>query len=304
MEILLANHSVEKAQPFLEHRLHSLLQKNGWKGILEWYRLVKSPIHPSETSLVFKDNQFLFQSIQEIETPFLEKIFRKRFLLQKYAKNWRMLVFPVKKGNEKDLLLNSLPMDALRIIQNNTVFEFTPNDIVHIIKDALLLQEECVPSPSEPKNPYTNQVLNTLELMTMYKYLRSKNFKIPRILDFYRDCMFDMNQFKTKHQCFLRKQACLSCLQTMSIPDKQNFVLEFIYDCPSSICSPTQKLRYIRAQIAELYVEHFFFDTITIFRDYLYYFHYKLRNYHHLPNSKTKIIFDHLELCWKPDITE
>lgn len=297
--MLLANPEIGQKQPFLSHQLENLLLKQGWVSVYVWYKQILDKLHDRDQQLVFQNGRFFFQSAHLIEKRFLEDIFRRRYLLHKYSKLWKQLVLPLKKGNQTDLLLDNLPKNVHQVNQNQTIFSFSGNDIVHIIKEALLQHDECVPMPVKPRNPYTNQVFHTLELKSMYDYLVCLGKNIPKVVNLFRWCSCDIDLFQQKHGAFLKQQACLSYVLEMSVSEKNTFILDFIYGCDAHFCSQDMKLRYIHFNVVSTYIKHFFLDTATIFRDYLYYFHYKKKSYHRLASSKSQLVFHYLEECWK-----
>lgn len=297
--MLLANPEIGQKQPFLVHQLKNALLNQGWNAVYKWYKKVLDTLYDRNQQLVFQNGTFFFQSAHSIEKQFLEDIFRRRYLLHKYSKLWKQYTLPIKEGNQTDLLLDDLPKNVIQIYQNQTLFSFSGNDIVHIIKEALLQHDECEPLPIKPRNPYTNRVFHTLELKSMYDYLLRLGRNIPKVINLFRWCSCDIDLFQQKHFVFLRQQACLSYVLEMNSSEKISFILDFIYDCDARFCSQDMKLRYIHEGIVSIYIKHFFLDTATIFRDYLYQFHYKKKSYHCLASSKSQLVFHYLEECWK-----
>ena len=57
-----------------------------------------------------------------------------------------------------------------------------------------------MPEPSYPKNPYTNQFFNDLEMYQIYTYLKKNNYKDMLYFDLFYKYQFDIDEFT--YNCF------------------------------------------------------------------------------------------------------
>ena len=116
----------------------------------------------------------------------------------------------------------------------NKIYAFTPESMASLFKMALLNQEESIPYPCYPKNPYTNVKFTLKENLYIYQeldsYYKNKNRKIPLIIRLFRESQFNLDKFSSIHNNYLGILACNNFVKSLAQNDFNEMLKEFIID--------------------------------------------------------------------------
>tara|TARA_Y100000994_G_scaffold204685_1_gene176226 strand:- start:3091 stop:3981 length:891 start_codon:yes stop_codon:yes gene_type:complete len=93
-------------------------------------------------------------------------------------------------------------VDIVYIYDDTTKWGFTCIDIIKLIENNLLYTNdllELIPKP--PENPYTRKPFSYKQLVYIFDFLSC--FKLPLILNLYRNCNFNLNHLLNEHSNYI-----------------------------------------------------------------------------------------------------
>lgn len=299
--MLLVNNHRKDDDFMLVFKIKDIYKEYGKISLLDWFKKLIEQPSDKDSTLVFQNNLFCFKPTWQIELDYLDRLFRVSYLAQKYFAIWKYQIkgkHP-KTGNEIDLLHEPFTGPCLSFLEYNTTFKFSVYDIHHIIEHALKTHDECIPCPCLPKNPYTNHVFTVLELKRMFNFLHKHRSKLSQLLLLFEATQFSIEEFTLQFKVILRKTACLSHIHSMNLYQKLDLILNFISTSNISKInlSLDEIIDFSSERCIKKYIGKYFDNSITIFRDYLYYFHFNSKKYQNMINNKEDVVLLDLKKC-------
>ncbi len=109
-----------------------------------------------------------------------------------------------------DLMMNQLSNynqdNLINLLHNDTIYPFYINDLIRIINTALLYAPQLFSEPLEPKNPYINIPFSKANLYSIYFKLKNSNRMIPKLINIYYLCEFNITKLSIEYEAILREE--------------------------------------------------------------------------------------------------
>jgi len=115
--------------------------------------------------------------------------------------------------------LNMEPLETqsqrmkIELYHENMNYEFIIQDLLRIIKNALLTNDDLHLDSLFPKNPYNNIEFTKENMYKLFVTMRERNYTIPEIFNKFIKCNMDLSYFMIKNECYLRNQ-CIADYHT------------------------------------------------------------------------------------------
>lgn len=90
-------------------------------------------------------------------------------------------------------------------VHENTLYTFTVQDLLKIIKNSLLSHDRFFLSPNYPKNPYNNLNFTETSLYNFYFFLLQNNYTVPELFRRFFYSNFNTEIFLRKNEHFIRE---------------------------------------------------------------------------------------------------
>ena len=159
----------------------------------------------------FKTNPFLKKKdIHEIEELYIKNLKIKWFLTKKilHYKNSKLEKEPINKIF-LDLSPTNTNLDNIDFIDIKVnkiqYYRFSFNEILQLFNYALYNQEESIPNPFIPKNPYTGTPFHLHDIVKIFYIFRNKKWSI--IMNLFKQSSFDLDCMNKIHKIFLINKA-------------------------------------------------------------------------------------------------
>lgn len=107
--------------------------------------------------------------------------------------------------NMEPLITQSERMKII-LFHENTEYEFKIQDLLRIIKNALLTNDDLHLNSMVPKNPYNNIDFTQENLYKLFLTMRERNYPIPEIFYKFIKCNMKLELFMMQNLSFLRNQ--------------------------------------------------------------------------------------------------
>lgn len=131
---------------------------------------------------------------------------------------------------DKDILIINDPKSLKK-------YKFSLLELSNIISYALMTTEETfIITPQYPKNPYTNSIFTTGQLIHIYNIMIKRSFKIPLIIHKWRECYFDLELFSYKYSEYLIDKSVDFYIREMSDEDFKNELILCLKNYREKIC--------------------------------------------------------------------
>lgn len=147
----------------------------------------------------------------------LQKKIKNYYFYKKYEYNYDMNMNTL--SNYKEIL-------RMKIIQNNTIYEFYIYDLLKIIKNALFNTEYLYEKPIIAKNPFTNIEFTHTQLYNIFIFCSLNNIHMDYFIQQYYKLDLDIHAFKIEHSEKLFENAIKSYVYYSD----DNRIYEEIYD--------------------------------------------------------------------------
>jgi len=165
-------------------------------------------INRSKNIHIFDGKSITTWSKDKIILDYCDELLQKRASRLKIRQWLLKTLYKTQYINNQDLLFNSLDGDAFSISINRQVYRFTLNELLKIIDNHLgSYNEYCFITPQLPKNPYTNQVFNELDIKRIYSYIESRG-KISELFNLFKISHFNLQIFIQQQREYLTYHAC------------------------------------------------------------------------------------------------
>uniref|UniRef100_A0A6C0I8N7 Uncharacterized protein n=1 Tax=viral metagenome TaxID=1070528 RepID=A0A6C0I8N7_9ZZZZ len=163
----------------------------------------------------------------------------------------------------EDLSMNPLNIthkNTFILIQNNSKYLFSLNDIVKIIETSVTHAPDFFPEPKPAKNPFNNEPLNVADLYNIYFKMKSSERIMSTTVHLYFLSNFNMTLFALNNEPFLRETT----------------IQKYIYNTPTdtlykSVITMLKSNHYTR----KLFIHNEFpkKTLVDIFKPFLYYYY-------------------------------
>ena len=159
------------------------------------------------------NNKYFIKKNKEKYIEMFCKTQKLYFFLIRFVNNYyknKYLVY------ECETNMNLIPLSefhskfTIEICENNTIYKFFIPDLICMWKIALYNQEEMFECPKSLKNPYTNISLKKISLYRIYFASLHNNIKIPKIIQYFYECDFNISQLICEYSIFLREVAIIT----------------------------------------------------------------------------------------------
>jgi hypothetical protein len=164
---------------------------------------------------------------------------------------------------ENDLSLNPLNpnhRNTFILIENNSKFLFSLNDLISIIETAICNSPNFFADPIWPENPYNKQKLKPSTLYNIYFKLKESGRLISSLFHFFFLEHFQLSNFVEQYEAFIR----------------ENSIKKFIFNSPyTTLYIPTLKMLKNNKYTKLLKIDDEFpkDKLVDIFRPFLYYYY-------------------------------
>ena len=218
--------------------------------------------HAKLTALnTFLNNIFVSNELKEKVQNLFCKAQRIYFALTKIANIRRFHMWPLVVTND----LTLLPLDinhpaTFVLLQNKSRYLFSMNDLINIIETAICNAPNFFCSPLSPKNPYSNQKLNTSTLCNIYFKMKEGVCKFSSIIHLFFLESFVKQKFFINNEPFLREYA----------------IKKYVYTTPGQTLHNSVKIMLQSNYHTNKLIIHDDFPKdmlVDIFRPYLFYYY-------------------------------
>lgn len=191
-----------------------------------------------------------------------------------------------------DLSLNPLNpshKNTFILIENNSIFFFSLNDLISIIETAISNSPNFFVDPLWPENPYNKQKLKPSTLYNIYFKMKESGRLISTLFHFFFLEHFQLSNFVEQNEAFIR----------------ENSIKKFIFNSPyTTLYIPTLKMLNNNKYTKLLKIDSEFpkDKLVEIFRPFLYYYYIfnydikgtsKIYNYKLILNQKLRKFYQY-----------
>ena len=163
--------------------------------------------------------------ISEIENNVFISIIQRKSIINLYYKNLRLKWLLTKKiiryrnSNIEKEPINKYLLDLTSslepsskyidvLINKNKFHRFTINEMIQLFEFSLYSQEEGIPNPSIPNNPYTGNSFTLLEMIHIFNIIKQQNQELPLVMSMFKHSRFDIhNMLKLNKVFFVLKSS-------------------------------------------------------------------------------------------------
>lgn len=185
--------------------------KNNFKNIYKLFNIVYA-------------NPFLSEKDKKHITNIYNKNLKiKSFLLKKilYYKYSKRDSEPLNKefldlSSSTNNVLNTHYIDIYINLNKKQYHRFTINELIQLFKFGLTNQEESIPNPFIPKNPYTGLEFTMSEIINIYIYIKNNNIELPFILRIFKQSGFNISKMISIHKIFLLTESSQNYIKNLS----------------------------------------------------------------------------------------
>ena len=141
--------------------------------------------------------------ISEIENNVFLSIIQRKSIINLYYKNLRLKWLLTKKiiryrnSNIEKEPINKYLLDLTSslepsskyidvLINKNKFHRFTINEMIQLFEFSLYSQEEGIPNPSIPNNPYTGNSFTLLEMIHIFNIIKQQNQELPLVMSMFK----------------------------------------------------------------------------------------------------------------------
>jgi hypothetical protein len=162
------------------------------------------------SACLFKDMERYFgcndEQWEEIKSNYLKalragKVFQD-FYRRHSAKKYRKYDMALDLSMEP--LKNYSERMKIKLIHENTEYEFIIRDLLRIIKNALCTNDDLYMDPKFPKNPYNNIEFTRENIYTLFITMKYRNYTIPEIFHRFVKNHLDLPYFIIKNETYIR----------------------------------------------------------------------------------------------------
>ena len=210
---------------------------------------------------VFKDNileeEFMSDSDKEILLDLYISVVK---LMNKLKSIVRIYKFKkaVKYDVDTDLHLNSLDVlpsnQKIKIVENNTLYNFKLRDLLSCWKLALLNSQGLFSKPFAVKNPYTNIPIKTHNLYNIYFKCLNMYVNLPLCITNFFKCNMNLNKFQLYYFPTLKEVAVINFMNSNNYYEMFEQVLNLLHDYRKDIdyltftnyCPPSTRIKAVK----------------------------------------------------------
>ena len=158
---------------------------------------------------------------------------KKYFILSKFVSLCKAKICKVKVNCD----LNLIPIDpnsnnSIFIIQDNSKYYFTINDLINICNSALTYSSNLYTESYCPKNPYTNKVFHIGILLKIYFAIRYSKYNIPILFEFFYRSLFDIQKFIKSYEYYIREEIIQTFIRNATEQDNYNYIKDMLASKP------------------------------------------------------------------------
>lgn len=210
---------------------------------------------------VFKDNileeEFMSDSDKEILLDLYISVVK---LMNKLKSIVRIYKFKkaVKYDVDTDLHLNSLDdlpsNQKIKIVENNTLYNFKLRDLLSCWKLALLNSQGLFSKPFAVKNPYTNIPIKTHNLYNIYFKCLNMYVNLPLCITNFFKCNMNLNKFQLYYFPTLKEVAVINFMSSNNYYEMFEQVLNLLHDYRKEVdyltftnyCPPSTRIKAVK----------------------------------------------------------
>jgi hypothetical protein len=238
------------------------------RSVSEWIQILDS----------YAQHATYFPFIQDHITTLCKLVkneIQLRSRIQKFVRNIKARICQRRLIGDVDLYtMAPIPRHSqIRVCDyaSKSVYVFHTQTAIRILDSALKQSIYGIPTPQMPRNPYTNISFTLAQLASIMSQIGMQTARIcrfppSRLLDF-RNCMFDIQDFKHAHRHILNMDAARTFLLSFDDPVSLEFYMEVLDDTVTNEILVFPKWNMIRGHIrarsmpAELLKR---FDTLVL----------------------------------------
>ncbi len=161
-----------------------------------------------------------------------------RRLVRKWIGNLRRRIMLKKGVNEEDLYTTVAIPDGARVrvcdYASRRFYDFHVTTLLHTVSSSLFFNNWGIPDPQMPKNPYTNLVWNTGQLVSIVQQIVSclnrTNRIVPSHVAQLRNARYDISRFHDDNILALRIHSAYEYLKNLNDPDSLDSYIESMND--------------------------------------------------------------------------
>ena len=210
---------------------------------------------------IFKTNILEEEFISEIDKKILLDLYISVVrLINRFKLVVRIYKFKkaVKYDIDTDLHLNPLSVlpsnEKIKIIENNTLYNFKIRDLLSCWKLALLNSQGLFSKPIQVKNPYTNIPFKIHNLYNIYFKSLNMYINLPLCITNFFKCCMSINKFQLYYFTTLKEVAVINFMNSNNYYELFEQILNLLHDYRKEVdyltftnyCPPSTRIKAVK----------------------------------------------------------
>ena len=182
--------------------------------------LIEDNNYPIISLKNYLNNNFLLEDTRKELYNLFFKLQKNYYLLNRFVRKIKikyLKVFDIKFDLYMNPLENYNTKYKIKLVENNTVYEFKISDLLNIINDSITnCCVELFPEVKEIKNPFTNLPFSLSNLYNIYFKIKESNYIMPPLLTKLFCCNFDYTLYTINNHSEIRDEGILNFYKNAS----------------------------------------------------------------------------------------